>query len=170
MLGSRGHWQADILSAFQRHRLPGCALNDIKMFLRNLTEKFTTHFQILELPYSSDLAPQIIRERDGALKSACTRPGVQNNWFNRFTAAKLEAKSRGVHVHTDLPIYLQMLDHTLFEEAVPFLGDARSSVSAISVPPHGERNNRGSISGRPHERETIRPSRHQDRQLSQTRN
>jgi len=65
---------------------------------------------ILELPCSSDLASQIIRERDGALKTACARPGVLNNWFNRFTAAKLEAKSKGVPVLTNLPIYLQMLD------------------------------------------------------------
>jgi len=92
MLGSREHWQADILSAFQRYRLAGCALQDIKVFLRNLTETFNTYFQILELPCSTDLAAQIIRERDGALKAACTRPGVQNNWFNRFAAAELEAK------------------------------------------------------------------------------
>jgi len=78
MSGSREHWQADILSAFQRHRLPGCALQDIKVFMRNLTETFKTYFQILELPCSTDLAAQIIRERDGALKTTCTRPGVQN--------------------------------------------------------------------------------------------
>ena len=29
MLGSREHWEADILSAFQRYRLAGCALQDI---------------------------------------------------------------------------------------------------------------------------------------------
>jgi len=79
MLGSREHCQADILSAFQRHRLPGCALTDFKLFLRNLTETFETYFQILGLPCSPDLATQIIRERDGALKTACTCPGVQNN-------------------------------------------------------------------------------------------
>jgi len=69
MLGSCEYWQADILSAFQRHRLPGCALQDVKIFLRQLTENVNTYFQILELPCSSDLASQIIRERDGALKS-----------------------------------------------------------------------------------------------------
>ena len=78
MLGSREPWQTDILAAFQRHRLPGCVLADIK-FLRNLTENVNTYFRILELSCSSDLAAQVIRERDGTLKTACTRPGVQNN-------------------------------------------------------------------------------------------
>jgi len=49
MLGSREHWQTDIMSAFQRHRLPGCTLQDIKVFLRQLTENVNTYFQILEL-------------------------------------------------------------------------------------------------------------------------
>jgi len=106
MLGSREHWQADILSAFQRHCLPGCALADIKLFLRHLTENVNTYFQTLELPCSSDLGSQIFCERKGALKAACTRPGVQNNWFDRFTAAKLDAESKGVPVLTNLPIYL----------------------------------------------------------------
>jgi len=145
MLGSREHRQADILSPFHRHRLPDCALADIKLFLRHLTENVNTYFQTLELPCSSDLA--VIRERVGALKTACTRPGVQNNWFNRFTAAKLEAKSRGVPVHTNLPIYLQMFDYTLleFEEAVPFLGESRSPVATINAPPQRERNNGNNI-------------------------
>jgi len=108
MLGSREHWQADILLVFQRHHLPGCALADIIFFLQHLTEKFNTDFQILELPCSSDLAAQIIRERDGALKTTCTCPGVQNNWFHRFTAAKLDAKSKGVPVNTNLPIFICM--------------------------------------------------------------
>jgi len=47
MLGSREHWQADILSAFQRHRLPGCALQDIKIFLRHLTENVDTGTALL---------------------------------------------------------------------------------------------------------------------------
>ena len=116
-------------------------MQDIKVFLRNLTETFNTYFQILELPCSIDLAAQIIRERDGALKAACTRPGVRNNWFNRFAAAKLEAKSKGVPVLSNLPIYLQMLDYTLleFEEAVPFLGESRALVAAINAPPQRER-------------------------------
>ena len=156
MLGSRVHWQADILSAFQRHRLPGCALNDVKMFLRNLTKTFETYFRILGSPCSPDLATQIIRDRDRALKTACTRPGVQNNWFNRFTAAKLEAKLQCVLVHTNLPIFLQMLDYTLleFEEAVPFLGESRSPVAgrgtrtsrwipAACSPSRGSRSNGG---------------------------
>jgi len=78
------------------------------VFLWNLTDTFNTYFQILELPCSVDLAAQIIRERDGALKAACTRPGVQNNWFNRFAAAKLKAKSKGVPVLSNLPIYLSI--------------------------------------------------------------
>jgi len=153
MLGSREHWQADILSAFQRYDLPGCALQDIKIFLRQLTENVNTYFQILELPCSPDLASQIIRERDGALKTACTRPGVQNNWYNRFTAAKLEAKSKIIPVLANLNIYLQMLDYTLleFEEAVPFLGESRTPVAAINAPPQRERHNRGNIANRPHD-------------------
>jgi len=42
VLCSREHWQADILSVFQRYRLLGCALNDPKIFFRNLTENCTT--------------------------------------------------------------------------------------------------------------------------------
>jgi len=91
MLGSHKHWKAEILLAFQCYRLPGCVLADIKAFLRNLTENYNTYFQILELSCSLDLAVQVIRERDGALKSAC---GVQKNWFDRFTAAKLRSPAR----------------------------------------------------------------------------
>ena len=75
-------------------------------------ERFVVAVYKLKKAESNNLAAQIICERDSALKSACTRPGVQNNWYNQFTAAKLEAKSRGVLVQTDLPIYLQMLDYT----------------------------------------------------------
>jgi len=81
MLGSRDNWQADILSASLRYRPPGCALADVKDFLRNLTENYNTYFQILELPCCSDLAAQVIREREDTLKSACTRPGLQSNQY-----------------------------------------------------------------------------------------